>query len=135
MRRAGRLRPPEASAVGEVRVAGGWFDYQQKYFGDADPMVVPAVLPDDVTERVRELSVRAFAAIGGWGLARVDFLYEERPASSYVNELNTMPGFTAHSMYPKVWAASGVPYPALLARLIDLAFQRHARRRDPRGAA
>ncbi|MFF0367269.1 MULTISPECIES: D-alanine--D-alanine ligase family protein [unclassified Micromonospora] len=119
---------PEASAVGEVRVAGGWFDYQQKYFGDADPMIVPAVLPEEVTERVRELSLRAFAAIGGWGLARVDFLYDETTGELYVNELNTMPGFTAHSMYPKVWAAAGVGYREVVDRLVELARTRHASR-------
>ncbi|MEU1585644.1 D-alanine--D-alanine ligase family protein [Micromonospora sp. NPDC005710] len=119
---------PEASAVGEVRVNGGWFDYQQKYFGDADPMIVPAVLPDEVTERVRELSLRAFAAIGGWGLARVDFFYDETSGELYVNELNTMPGFTAHSMYPKVWAAAGVGYREVVDRLVELARVRHAER-------
>ncbi|MGC4867553.1 D-alanine--D-alanine ligase family protein [Micromonospora sp. DT53] len=117
---------PEASAVGEVRVVGGWFDYQQKYFGDADPMIVPAVLPDEVTARVRELSLRAFAAIGGWGLARVDFFYDA--GELYVNELNTMPGFTAHSMYPKVWAAVGVGYREVVDRLVELAGVRHAER-------
>ncbi|MFE9918314.1 D-alanine--D-alanine ligase family protein [Micromonospora sp. NPDC005553] len=117
---------PEASAVGEVQVSGGWFDYQQKYFGDADPMIVPAVLPDEVTARVRELSLRAFAAIGGWGLARVDFFYDA--GELYVNELNTMPGFTAHSMYPKVWAAVGVGYREVVDRLVELARVRHAER-------
>ncbi|MET8257212.1 D-alanine--D-alanine ligase family protein [Micromonospora sp. NPDC005205] len=117
---------PEASAVGEVQVSGGWFDYQQKYFGDADPMIVPAVLPDEVTARVRESSLRAFAAIGGWGLARVDFFYDA--GELYVNELNTMPGFTAHSMYPKVWAAVGVGYREVVDRLVELARVRHAER-------
>ncbi|GIJ77922.1 D-alanine-D-alanine ligase [Micromonospora phaseoli] len=126
---------PEASAVGEVRVTGGWFDYRQKYLGDADPMVVPAQLTDDVAERIRELSVRAFAAIGGWGLARVDFLYDETAGELYVNELNTMPGFTAHSMYPKVWAAAGVGYREILDRLVALAFARHADRPRPAGEA
>jgi D-alanine-D-alanine ligase len=119
---------PEASAVGEVQVVGGWFDYQQKYFGDADPMIVPAVLPDEVTERIRDLSLRAFAAIGGWGLARVDFFYEEETGAVYVNELNTMPGFTAHSMYPKVWAAVGVGYREVVDRLVELARVRHSGR-------
>ncbi|MEU7798060.1 D-alanine--D-alanine ligase family protein [Micromonospora arborensis] len=119
---------PEASAVGEVRVAGGWFDYQQKYFGDSDPMIVPAVLPDEVTARVRDLSLRAFAAIGGWGLARVDFFYDETTGEVYVNELNTMPGFTAHSMYPKVWAAVGVDYREVVDRLVELARTRYAER-------
>ena len=119
---------PEASAVGEVRVAGGWFDYRQKYFGDADPMIVPAPLPDEVTERIRELSVRAFTAIGGWGLARVDFLYDETTGDLYVNELNTLPGFTAHSMYPKVGAEAGVAYPEVGDRRVARAFTRHAAR-------
>jgi D-alanine-D-alanine ligase len=119
---------PAASVVGEVTVADGAFDYQQKYFGDADPMVVPAALDTAVAEEIRALSVRAFQAIGGWGLARADFFLEEKTGNVYVNELNTMPGFTAHSMYPKVWAAAGVPYSELLLRLIDLAFTRHAQK-------
>ncbi|HEY8472728.1 MAG TPA: D-alanine--D-alanine ligase family protein [Natronosporangium sp.] len=123
-------QPVEASVVGEVTVAGGWFDYRQKYFGDADPMIVPAVLPPDVAAEVRRLAIEAFQAVGGWGLARVDFLYDEAAGEVFVNELNTMPGFTVHSMFPKVWAATGLPYPALLDRLIELAFQRHA---DERG--
>ncbi len=77
-----------------------------------------------MVERVRELSVQAFRAVGGWGLARVDFLYDEVAGELYVNELNTMPGFTAHSMYPKVWAAAGLSYPDLLTRLVELAFER-----------
>ncbi|MEV6522828.1 D-alanine--D-alanine ligase family protein [Longispora sp. NPDC051575] len=120
---------PEASCVGEVTVSGGWFDYDQKYLGTLDPMIVPAVLPAHVEARTRELSVAAFRAVGGWGLARVDFLYDEAADRLYVNELNTMPGFTAHSMYPKVWQASGVSYQDLLDRLIALAFERHARKR------
>jgi D-alanine-D-alanine ligase len=122
-------RHPEASAVGEVTVQGGWFDYAQKYFGDSDPMIVPAVLSEAVADEVRELSLRAFAAVGCWGLARVDVLYDEAAGRVYVNELNTMPGFTAHSMYPKVWAAAGVGYADLVARLVGLAFERHRQRR------
>jgi D-alanine-D-alanine ligase len=121
---------PEASAVGEVSVEGGWFDYQQKYFGDADPMIVPAILPDDITEQVRDLSLQAFRAVGCWGLARVDFLYDEAAGKLFVNELNTMPGFTAHSMYPKVWQVAGVGYAELVSRLVELAFERHALRRS-----
>ena len=120
---------PEASVVGEVQVTGGWFDYEQKYHADADPMTVPAPIPAGLSGRVRELSVQAFQAIGGWGLARVDFLYDPNEDRLVVNELNTLPGFTAHSMYPKVWAASGVDYPDLLERLVALAFERHDRRR------
>lgn len=117
---------PEVSVVGEVTVAGGAFDYEQKYLSDRDPMIVPASLEAGVSEEIRDLAVRAFRAVGGWGLARADFLLDSRTGDLYVNELNTMPGFTAHSMYPKVWAAAGLSYPKLLARLIDLAVQRHA---------
>jgi D-alanine-D-alanine ligase len=120
---------PQASAVGEVQVSGGWFDFDQKYFGNSDPMIVPAALPPGVAERVRDLSVRAFQAIGGWGLARVDFLYDQQHDRLVVNELNTMPGFTAHSMFPKVWAATGLDYPQLLDRLVELALDRDRRRR------
>ncbi|MEV4319883.1 D-alanine--D-alanine ligase family protein [Actinocrispum sp. NPDC049592] len=120
---------PAASVTGEVTVAGGWFDYQQKYYGDADPMIVPAQLPDGLDEQLRELSIRAFQAVGCWGLARIDFLYDEANNQPYVNELNTLPGFTAHSMYPKVWAASGIGYAELLDKLIALAFERQALRK------
>jgi len=117
---------PAASVVGEVAVAGGWFDYRQKYFGDADPMTVPAALPEAVSDQVRELALRAFAAVGGWGLSRVDLLFDEAAGELYVNELNTMPGFTSHSMYPKVWAASGIDYVSLVGRLVELAVEREA---------
>jgi D-alanine-D-alanine ligase len=118
---------PQASAVGEVRVEGGWFDYAQKYLSTQDPMTVPADLPDAVATRVQDASVAAFRAIGGWGLARVDFLYDEPRDRLVVNEVNTMPGFTAYSMYPKVWRARGVPYAELLDRLVLLALERRAR--------
>lgn len=117
---------PAASAVGEVVVSGGWFDYAQKYLAETDPMIVPALVPPPVAARVAQLSVRAFQAIGCWGLARVDLLYDESSGALLVNELNTMPGFTAHSMYPKVWAAVGVGYAELVERLIGLAFERQA---------
>jgi D-alanine-D-alanine ligase len=117
---------PEASPVGEVTVRGGWFDYQQKYHGTEDPMIVPAVLSEEVAEEIRELSLAAFRAVGCWGLARVDFMYDEEAGRVYVNELNTLPGFTAHSMYPKLWAAVGLDYPSLISRLIDLADERAA---------
>jgi D-alanine-D-alanine ligase len=128
---------PHASSVGEVRVTGGWFDYAQKYLSTLDPMTVPADLPGAVMTRVQDASVAAFRAIGGWGLARVDFLYDEPRDRLVVNELNTMPGFTAYSMYPKVWRARGVPYAELLDRLVLLALERQVRadRRAERLAA
>jgi D-alanine-D-alanine ligase len=123
---------PRASVVGEVQVTGGWFDFDQKYLGASDPMIVPADLTTEVSDRVRDLAIRAFQAIGGWGLARVDLLFDEPGDRLVVNELNTMPGFTAHSMFPKVWAADGMDYPQLLDELVELARDR-ARRRHRRG--
>jgi D-alanine-D-alanine ligase len=118
---------PQASAVGEVRVDGGWFDFTQKYLSADDPMTVPAEIPDHLAARVRDAAELAFRAIGGWGLARVDFLYDETTNRLVVNELNTMPGFTAYSMYPKVWRARGLAYGDLLDRLVLLALERQVR--------
>ncbi|MFI7127942.1 D-alanine--D-alanine ligase family protein [Nonomuraea sp. NPDC050153] len=115
---------PAASVPGELIVPGDWLDYEAKYLSQAEIAAIPCVLPERVAEDVRELSLRAFRAIGGYGLSRVDFLYEEHTGRLYVLEINTMPGFTARSVYARAWAASGVPYPDLLRRLIDLAFAR-----------
>ncbi|MFG1945407.1 D-alanine--D-alanine ligase family protein [Nonomuraea sp. NPDC048826] len=115
---------PGASVPGELIVPGEWLDYEAKYLSQAEIATIPAVLPERVAADVRELSLRAFRAIGGYGLARVDFFYEERTGRLYVGEINTMPGFTARSVYARAWEASGVPYPELLCRLIDLALAR-----------
>jgi D-alanine-D-alanine ligase len=115
---------PDASVPGELIVPGDWLDYEAKYLSHAEIATIPAVLPERVVEEVRELSLRAFGAIGGYGLSRVDFLYEEDTGRLYVLEINTMPGFTSRSVYARAWGASGVPYPDLLRRLIDLAFAR-----------
>ncbi|MGW0061966.1 D-alanine--D-alanine ligase family protein [Streptosporangium sandarakinum] len=115
---------PDASVPGELTAPGDWLDYEAKYLSPAEIAVIPAALPERVTGNVRELALRAFRTIGGYGLARVDFLYEEDTGRLYVLEINTMPGFTSRSVYAKAWAASGVPYPDLLRRLIDLAFAR-----------
>jgi D-alanine-D-alanine ligase len=115
---------PDASVPGELIVPGDWLDYEAKYLSHAEIATIPAVLPERVAEEVRELSLRAFRAIGGYGLSRVDFLYEEDTGRLYVLEINTMPGFTSRSVYARAWGASGVPYPDVLRRLIDLAFAR-----------
>ncbi|TYB57649.1 D-alanine--D-alanine ligase [Nonomuraea sp. PA05] len=115
---------PEVSVPGELIVPGEWLDYEAKYLSPAEIATIPAVLPERVAGEVRELSLRAFRAIGGYGLSRVDFLYEEGTGRLYVGEINTMPGFTARSVYARAWAASGVPYGELLRRLIDLALVR-----------
>jgi D-alanine-D-alanine ligase len=118
----------EASTVGEIRVAGvrgredSFYDFATKYLDDAAELDVPAKIDDDISDAVRQLAIRAFAAIDCQGLARVDFfLTEDGPV---INELNTMPGFTTISMYPRMWAASGVDYPTLLATMIDTALAR-----------
>jgi D-alanine-D-alanine ligase len=114
----------DVSAVVELNVPGDWLDYEGKYLSDHEIATVPAPLPERIAEEVRELSLRAYRAIGGYGLARVDFLYEEHTGRLYVLEINTMPGFTARSVYARGWAASGLAYPDLLVRLIDLGLER-----------
>ena len=118
----------EASTVGEIRVAGvrgredGFYDFATKYLVDAAELDVPAKVDDDISDEVRRLAVRAFTAIDCQGLARVDFfLTDDGPV---INEINTMPGFTTISMFPRMWAASGVDYPSLVDRLIRLALRR-----------
>jgi D-alanine-D-alanine ligase len=118
----------QASTVGEIRLAGvrgredSFYDFATKYLDDAAELDVPAKIDDDVSDAVRELAIRAFKAIDGRGLARVDFfLTEDGPL---INEVNTMPGFTTISMYPRMWAASGVDYQTLLATMVDTALSR-----------
>lgn len=123
----GDTEEPEASVLSEAKVSGGISDYALKYLSAADPITTPAELSADVTAQMREMSIRAFRAVGGHGLARVDFLYDEKARRIYVAEINTMPGFTAHSVYARGWAASGISYEDILTRLIDLAFDRHTR--------
>src|SRR5512135_387564 len=117
--------PPEASVPAEVHVAAGaeFYDFEAKYLSDATVFDVPAGLPDGVTRRVQEIAVQAFRALDCEGLARVDvFLRED--LSILVNEVNTMPGFTPMSMFPRMWAATGVHYPALVDRLVRVALRR-----------
>ncbi|HEY1573484.1 MAG TPA: D-alanine--D-alanine ligase family protein [Pseudonocardiaceae bacterium] len=115
---------PDASVAVELNVHGDWLDYGAKYLSDAEIATVPAALPEPISDEVRELSLHAYRAIGGYGLSRVDFLYEEHTGRLYVLEINTMPGFTARSVYARGWAAGGLSYPELLGRLIDLGLAR-----------
>lgn len=118
----------EASTVGEIRVAGvrgredGFYDFETKYLDDGAELDVPAKVDDGVAEEIRALSIRAFQAIDCQGLARVDFFLTEN--GPVINELNTMPGFTTISMYPRMWAASGIDYPTLLATMVETAVAR-----------
>jgi D-alanine-D-alanine ligase len=120
---------PEASVAGEIVPAHEFYDYEDKYLGDSAQLLVPAPLSDAAATEVRQLAIQVFQALRGEGLARVDFFYEENGRGFLCNEINTMPGFTPISMYPKLWLASGLRYPELIDRLVKLAQQRHARRR------
>lgn len=115
---------PDASAIVELNVQGDFLDYEGKYLSTHELATVPAPLPEPIAEEVRELSLQAYRAIGAYGLARVDFLYEEHTGRLYVLEINTMPGFTARSVYARGWEGSGLSYPELLGRLIDLGLAR-----------
>jgi D-alanine-D-alanine ligase len=119
---------PEASVPGEVVPVNEFYDYEAKYIKEGSELVIPAKLSPQQTRRARELAVRAFQAVDCAGMARVDLLLDRASGKLFVNEINTIPGFTSISMYPKLWEASGVPYPQLLGRLIELAFERHRER-------
>jgi D-alanine-D-alanine ligase len=123
------LDAPEASVPGEIVLNGAeWYDYEAKYSDGGMSLVVPARLPDAVLEEVRRLAVDTFLRVGCSGLARVDFFVEDGERV-IVNELNTMPGFTRTSVFPKLWEASGVPFPELCDRLLQLARDRYAAER------
>lgn len=123
---------PEASVAGEVIPSREFYDYEAKYLDEGSKVIIPADLPDDVVRGVRELAIGAFKAIDCAGMARVDFLLARRTGEIFVNEVNTIPGFTTISMYSKLWAASGLEYPALLDRLVTLALERHAEKQQLR---
>jgi D-alanine-D-alanine ligase len=119
---------PEPSVVGELVPSHEFYDYVDKYVDQGARVVIPAPIPSESAETMRELAVRSFRAIDCSGLARVDFFLDRASGRVLVNEINTMPGFTTISMYPKLWDASGLPYPKLVDRLIALALERHAAR-------
>ncbi|MBW4028353.1 MAG: D-alanine--D-alanine ligase [Acidobacteria bacterium] len=122
---------PQASVVGEIVPGKEFYDYEAKYLSEGSAAIIPARLTRVQTRQIRQMAIEAFRSCDCAGLARVDFLMEPdspsgKPGRIYLNEINTLPGFTAISMYPKLWAASGLPYPALIDRLIELALERHA---------
>ena len=121
---------PEASVVGEIIPGKEFYDYEAKYLSEGSVPVIPARLTKAQTKQVREMAVAAFRACDLSGLARVDFLMEpDGKKRIFLNEVNTMPGFTRISMYPKLWEASGIPIKELVSRLLDLAVERRAARR------
>lgn len=117
---------PIASIVGEVIPSNEFYDYNAKYLDNKSQIVIPADIPQATAEEVRRQAVQAFLALDLSGLSRVDFFLEKGTNKVYINEVNTLPGFTQISMYPKLWAASGLAYADLLDRLIELAIERHA---------
>jgi D-alanine-D-alanine ligase len=122
---------PQASVVGEIVPGKEFYDYEAKYLSEGSDLIIPAKLIKKQAKEVQQMAIAAFRACDCSGLARVDFLMEPtsnagKPGRIYLNEINTMPGFTSISMYPKLWAASGIAYPELIDRLISLALERRA---------
>jgi D-alanine-D-alanine ligase len=115
--------------VGEVVHSGEFYDFHAKYLDERARIVAPAGLSEDVTEAVREHAVRAFKAIDGAGFARVDFFVRDDD-TPVINEINTLPGFRAVSMFPTLWAVAGIAYRELISRIVDLALERFARDRS-----
>ena len=123
---------PEASVAGEVVPSREFYDYEAKYIDDGSKIFIPADLDAATAEEIRRLSIAAFQAIDCAGMARVDFLVARGSGAVFVNEVNTIPGFTTISMYSKLWAATGLAYPVLLDRLLALALERHAEKQQLR---
>ncbi len=119
---------PVASIVGEIQPRRSFYDYVAKYISDDSELLIPAPIDDELAEKVRALALQAYRAIDCAGMGRVDMLLARDDGALYLNEINTIPGFTRISMYPKLWEASGVPYSELLDRLIQLALERHQER-------
>jgi D-alanine-D-alanine ligase len=123
---------PAASIAGENVPASGFYNYESKYLDDSAKLEIPARLSAEQLAEAQRLAVGAFEAVECRGLARVDFFLERQSGRLLLNEVNTMPGFTSISMYPKLWEASGLPYPRLVDRLIELALERHAEKQTIR---
>jgi D-alanine-D-alanine ligase len=123
---------PDAAVPCEILPSRDFYDYEDKYLLDQARTIVPADLDPALAEEIRRLAIACYQAVECEGMARVDFLYENRTGRLYINEINTIPGFTSISMYPKMWEAAGLAYPELIDRLIELALERHAARRATR---
>jgi D-alanine-D-alanine ligase len=120
---------PEASVPGEIVPSAEFYDYSAKYLDESSQLIIPAKLTRAETKKVQELAIAGFRAVDCSGLARVDFLMDPKSRKIYLNEINTMPGFTSISMYPKLWAASGLGYSELITRLVQLGLDRHAEKK------
>ena len=123
---------PIASAIGEIVPGSEFYDYEAKYVLDTSSLIIPADIPSEAAEEIRALAARAFRILDCAGMARIDFFLENDTGRVLLNEINTIPGFTAISMYPKLWEASGIPLAELVDRLVQLAIERHAERNGGR---
>jgi D-alanine-D-alanine ligase len=119
---------PQTSVCGEVLPSREFYSYESKYIDGTSGLLIPANLPSEISDKIREYAARAYKAIDCAGMARADFFFDNDMKKIYLNELNTLPGFTSISMYPKLWQATGLTYPQLVDRLIELAFERKAQR-------
>jgi D-alanine-D-alanine ligase len=125
---------PWASVPGEIVPSREFYSYEAKYIDDSSTLIIPAPISPEMAQWVQQLAVQAYRAVDCAGMARVDFLLEKNESQRgelgevYLNEINTIPGFTKISMYPKLWEESGLPYPALVDRLVELALERKAER-------
>jgi D-alanine-D-alanine ligase len=123
--RGGGHQPLQASVLGEICFDADWYDYETKYSEGKSHTVIPAVVPEPIAERARSMAIQACEAVNAQGLSRVDFFYSEASGELWLNEINTLPGFTSQSMYPMLWAASGVPLPTLVRDLLEGAREWH----------
>ncbi len=116
---------PKASILGEIIPSREFYDYNAKYIDNKSKIIIPAKLPKKINNKIQKIAIQAFRALNCFGLARVDFLIQKKTHKIYLNEINTMPGFTSISMYPKLWQATGISYPKLIDKLIQLGFERY----------
>jgi D-alanine-D-alanine ligase len=117
---------PKASVVGEITYESDFYDYETKYTAGKADLFIPAHLPPEVSDRIQEMAIQAFQAADASGLARVDFFYIESTQEVLINEINTLPGFTSTSMYPQLWANTGIPFPELVHQLVEFALERQS---------
>jgi D-alanine-D-alanine ligase len=117
---------PKASVIGEITFDSDFYDYETKYTPGKADLFIPANLPELVAQQIQEMALQAFAAVDAAGLSRVDFFYVETTGEIFINEINTLPGFTSTSMYPQLWANTGIPFAQLVDQLIQLAIERHS---------
>ena len=114
---------PQASVVGEITYESDFYDYETKYTEGQAQLLIPSPIPDTITQQIQDMAIAAFKAVNAKGLSRVDFFYCEATGEIFLNEINTLPGFTNTSMYPRLWAAKGVPFPELVDKLIQFAME------------